>query len=103
MSTHKILNESEIEAALKGASGWKRKGENIEKTFAFETFRDAIAYIVLVGIEAEMMNHHPEFHNSYNIIAFSFCTHDVGHKITDTDIKLAERLNEIAKRFPNVK
>jgi pterin-4a-carbinolamine dehydratase len=49
------------------------------------------------------MNHHPEFHNSYNVISFSFCTHDVGHKITDTDIKLAERLNEIAKRFPGVK
>ncbi len=103
MSTHKILSNSEIEAALKGAPGWKRNGENIEKTFAFETFRDAIAYIVLVGIEAEMMNHHPEFHNSYNLISFSFCTHDVGRKITDTDIKLAQRLNEIAKRFPGVK
>ena len=100
---HKILSDSEIETALKAAAGWKRNGLNIEKTFAFETFRDAIAYIVLVGIEAETMNHHPEFHNSYNIIAFSFCTHDVGNKITDTDVKLAQRLNEIAARFPNAK
>lgn len=100
---HKILSDAEVETALAAAPGWKRNGKNIEKTFAFETFRDAIAYIVLVGIEAEMMNHHPEFHNSYNVIAFSFCTHDVGHKITDTDVKLAERLNAIAARFPNVK
>lgn len=99
----KILADAEIETALKGAPGWKRNGDNIEKTYAFETFRDAIAYIVLVGIEAEMLNHHPEFHNSYNVIAFSFCTHDVGHKITDLDVKLAERLNAIASRFPNVK
>jgi len=103
MSNHKILTDAEVETALKGVPGWKRNGKNIEATFTFETFRDAIAYIVLVGIEAEMMNHHPEFHNSYNIISFSFCTHDVGHKITDTDIKLAERLTEIAKRFPGVK
>jgi 4a-hydroxytetrahydrobiopterin dehydratase len=103
MSTPKILTDSEIETALKDAPGWKRNGKNIEATFAFETFRDAIAYIVLVGIEAEMMNHHPEFHNSYNLISFSFCTHDVGNKITDLDIKLAVRLNEIAKRFPGVK
>ena len=103
MADHKILSDAEVEAALRGATGWKRNGKNIEKTFAFETFRDAIAYIVLVGIEAEMMNHHPEFHNSYNVIAFAFCTHDVGHKITDTDIKLAQRLNEIAARFPGVK
>jgi 4a-hydroxytetrahydrobiopterin dehydratase len=100
---HKILGDQEIEAALKTAPGWRRDGENIVKTFAFETFRDAIAYVVLVGIEAEMMNHHPEFHNSYNVISFAFCTHDVGRKITDTDIRLAQRLNEIAQRFPNVK
>ena len=100
---HKILSDAEIETALKGAAGWKRNGENIEKSFAFETFRDAIAYIVLVGIEAETMNHHPEFSNSYNVISFAFCTHDVGRKITDTDIRLALRLNEIAARFPNVK
>lgn len=99
----RILSDSEIETALKGAPGWTRNGKNIEKTFTFETFRDAIAYIVLVGIEAEMQNHHPEFHNSYNVIAFSFCTHDVGHKITDLDIRLAERLNAIAGRFPNAK
>ena len=103
MSAHKILSDAEIEAALAKAPGWKRDGKNIAKTFAFETFRDAVAYIVQVAIEAETMNHHPEFHNSYNVIAFAFCTHDVGNKITDTDIKLAERLNAIAQRFPNVK
>jgi 4a-hydroxytetrahydrobiopterin dehydratase len=103
MSAHKILSDAEVETELKRVAGWKRNGLNIEKTFTFETFRDAIAYIVLVGIEAETMNHHPEFKNSYNVIAFAFCTHDVGHKITDTDIKLADRLNEMAKRFPGVK
>jgi 4a-hydroxytetrahydrobiopterin dehydratase len=100
---HTILNDAEIAEALKGAAGWRRDGENIAKTFAFETFRDAIAFIVQVGIEAETMNHHPEFHNSYNVISFAFCTHDVGRKITDTDIRLAQRLNEMAARFPNVK
>ena len=64
---------------------------------------DAIAFIVEIAIEAEVMNHHPEFHNSYNIVSFSFCTHDVGHKITDTDIKLAEKISETARRFISMK
>ena len=89
MSTHKILSDTEVEQALTKLPGWTRKGANIEAQFQFQTFRDAIAYIVQIAIEAEVMNHHPEFHNSYNIISFSYCTHDVGHKITDTDIKLA--------------
>ncbi len=101
--SHKILSDAELDSALHGAAGWRRNGENIEKSFAFETFRDAIAFIVLVGIEAETMNHHPEFTNSYNVVSFAFCTHDVGRKITDTDIRLAQRHNEIAARFPNVK
>ena len=103
MSAHKILTETEIKDGLAKLPGWSQKGKNIEAEFAFQNFRDAISFIVQVAIEAEVMNHHPEFFNSWNKVSFSFCTHDVGHKITDLDIKLAERLNAIAGRFPNVK
>lgn len=99
MSAHKILDEREIAEALAKLPDWSVKAPNIEAKFALHGFRDAIAFIVQVAIEAEVMNHHPEFHNSYNIVAFSFCTHDVGHKITDTDIRLAARISEIARRF----
>jgi 4a-hydroxytetrahydrobiopterin dehydratase len=99
MSEHKILNEKEIAEALKSLPDWSHKAPNIEAKFEFKGFRDAIAFIVQVAIEAEVMNHHPEFHNSYNIISFSFCTHDVGNKVTDTDIRLATRISEMAKRF----
>ena len=103
MANYKILSDAEIRAALAELPDWSLKAPNIEARFELKTFRDAIAFIVEIAIEAEVMNHHPEFHNSYNVIAFSFCTHDVGHKITDLDIKLAESLNAIAGRFPNVK
>ncbi len=103
MATHKILTEAEIADALKALPDWSYKAPNIESKFTFKDFRDAIAFIVQVAIEAEVMNHHPEFNNSYNIIAFSFCTHDVGHKITDTDIRFATRISEIAKRFLSMK
>jgi len=99
MTTHKILDEAEIAEALKGLPGWSVKGPNLEAKFAFKGFRDAIAFIMQIAIEAEVMNHHPEFHNSYNIVSFSFCTHDVGHKITDTDIKLAAAISLAAGRF----
>lgn len=99
MTTHKILDEHEIAEALKGLPGWSVKAGNLEAKFAFKGFRDAIAFIMQIAIEAEVMNHHPEFHNSYNQVSFSFCTHDVGHKITDTDMKLAAAINMAAARF----
>ncbi len=103
MSQHKVLTETEIDESLKALPDWSYKAPNIESRFAFHGFRDAIAFIVQVAIEAEVMNHHPEFHNSYNVITFSFCTHDVGHKITDTDIRFASRISEIARRFLSMK
>jgi 4a-hydroxytetrahydrobiopterin dehydratase len=99
MAAYKILTEAEIATALKELKDWSVKGNNIESKFEFKTFRDAISFIVQIAIEAEVMNHHPEFHNSYNIITFSFCTHDAGHKITDLDVEIAKRISALAHRF----
>ena len=99
MANYKILSESEIHSALQKLTDWSVKGPNIEASFALKTFRDAIAFIVEIAIEAEVMNHHPEFHNSYNNVSFSFCTHDAGMKITDLDIDMAKHISAAAHRF----
>jgi 4a-hydroxytetrahydrobiopterin dehydratase len=99
MAHYRILSDEEIKAALADLPDWSVKAPNIEATFALKTFRDAIAFIVEIAIEAEVMNHHPEFHNSYNIVSFSFCTHDAGMKITDLDIETARKISALAKRF----
>lgn len=99
MAKPKILTESEIQSELKGLKDWSVKGQNIEASFEFRTFRDAISFIVQIAIEAEVMNHHPEFYNSYNKVSFSFCTHDVGNKITDADIGIASKISQAARRF----
>jgi 4a-hydroxytetrahydrobiopterin dehydratase len=100
---HKILDANEIKEALAKLPDWSVNGNNIEAKFAFQGFRDAISFIVQVAIEAEVMNHHPEFHNSWNIVSFSFCTHDVGNKITDADIGIAAKISETARRFISMK
>ena len=102
MANYEILSESEVHSALQRLRDWSVRGQNIEAVFEFATFRDAIAFIVQVAIEAEVMNHHPEFHNSYNRVSFSFCTHDAGHKITDLDIEMAARITAAARRFQSM-
>ena len=94
---------SPIQSELQKLPGWSVKNGNIEAAFEFATFRDAIAFIVQIAIEAEVMNHHPEFHNSYNRVSFSFCTHDAGHKITDLDIETASRISAAARRFQSMR
>ena len=98
-----ILSESQIAQALAPLPDWSYRAPNIEAKYAFANFRDALAFIVQVGIQAEVMDHHPEFHNSWNKVTFSFCTHDAGNKITDADIALAKHIDEIAARFLSLK
>ena len=103
MANYKILSDSEIKAALKELPDWTLKAPNIEAKFELKTFRDAIAFIVEIAIQAEVMNHHPEFYNSWNKVSFSFCTHDVGNKITDADIAIAAKISALAHRFQSMK
>ena len=102
MANYKILSDAEIKAALAELPDWSLKAPNIEAKFELKTFRDAIAFIVEIAIQAEVMNHHPEFHNSYNILTFSFCTHDAGMKITDLDIETAKHISALARRFQSM-
>ncbi|MGD1036931.1 MAG: 4a-hydroxytetrahydrobiopterin dehydratase [Roseiarcus sp.] len=99
MANTVILSESELQSALQKLRDWSVKGPNIEASFEFKTFRDAISFIVQIAIEAEVVNHHPELHNSYNRVSFSLCTHDAGNRITDLDIKMAARIGDAAHRF----
>ena len=102
MAKYEILGEAEIHSALQRLRDWSVKGQNIEAGFEFATFRDAIAFLVQVAIEAEVMGHHPEIRNTYNRVAFSLCTHDAGFRITDLDIELASRISAAAHRFQSM-
>ena len=102
MPHYRILSDAEIRSGLAELPDWSLHAPNIEAKFELKTFRDAIAFIVEIAIEAEVMNHHPEFHNSYNVVSFSFCTHDAGMKITDLDIETAKRISALARRFQSM-
>ena len=65
------------------------------KKFEFRDFKDALAFIIKVGIEAEKSNHHPEINNIYNQVTIALQTHDVGNKVSIKDIDLARNIEKI--------
>jgi 4a-hydroxytetrahydrobiopterin dehydratase len=97
MADYRLLTESEIDDALTALPGWKFVNPNISATFTFDSFRLAMCFIGGVGLVAEKLNHHPEFCVSYNKVSFSYCTHDVGFKITDVDVSTARELTDLAR------
>lgn len=74
---------------------WKEENNKLQKTFVFNTFADAIAWMVKASFVIEKINHHPEWSNVYNKVHVSLCTHDAGNTITDKDRELAEVLDKL--------
>jgi len=76
-------------------NGWTEKENTLYRKLEFKNFSEAFAFMVRVAIEAERMNHHPEWTNVYNNVEISLSTHDAGDIITDRDVKLAEKINSL--------
>lgn len=90
------LSEQEIREEIVKLSGWKVVNGKINKTFEFDDFVDAFGFMTKVAMEAEKLNHHPEWFNVYNRVTIDLVTHDV-NGISNYDLKLAKTIDKIAK------
>ena len=90
------LSEKEIKEQVANLDGWKVVSGKINKTFEFEDFVQAFSFMTRVAMEAEKINHHPEWFNVYNRVRIDLVTHDVGG-ISNYDIKLAKTIDRLAK------
>lgn len=78
-----------------GAGGWKEENNKLYKKFQFKNFSEAFAFMTRVAIEAEKMNHHPEWKNVYNTVEVWLSTHDAGDIVTEKDKKLADKIDAL--------
>ena len=90
------LPSAQIQAALAGLPGWQMEGSKLLKTYRFEDFKAALAFINQAGAIAEQQGHHPEIHNVWNRVTLRLCTHDAGDQITEKDLTLARALQSLS-------
>jgi Pterin-4a-carbinolamine dehydratase len=64
-------------------------GKSITRSFRFDDFKTAFAFMTACALKAEQMDHHPEWFNVYNKVDVTLTTHDAGD-VTDKDIELAK-------------
>jgi 4a-hydroxytetrahydrobiopterin dehydratase len=83
--------------ALESLEGWKdvEGRDAIYRKFAFANFNEAFGFMARVAMQAEKLDHHPEWHNVYRTVEVTLTTHDAGG-VTDLDIKLARFMDRIA-------
>lgn len=92
----KPLTLEEITTARGGLPGWSFEHDVLTKTFQFDSFREAMGFMLRVAFDAEALDHHPDWSNSYNRVVVRLSTHDAGGKVTAKDVELAKRIQRIS-------
>jgi 4a-hydroxytetrahydrobiopterin dehydratase len=89
-------SEQEIKTALAELSGWTVVGGKLHKVYKFKNFVVAMGWMMSVAIEAEKLNHHPEWANVYSKVTVDLVTHDIGNAISNLDLALAQKMEALA-------
>jgi 4a-hydroxytetrahydrobiopterin dehydratase len=76
---------------------WREVGGALERSYEFDSFRDAMAFVNRVAELAERENHHPGLAISYRTVTLRWTTHSEGG-VTDRDRDLAARSDALIDR-----
>lgn len=74
---------------------WHEKDGALHRSFKFQDFSAAFAFMTQVALLAEKMGHHPTWTNTYDKVEISLSTHDAGDTVTDKDRRLAAAIDKL--------
>jgi 4a-hydroxytetrahydrobiopterin dehydratase len=98
----KAFSPSEINELLSAnLKGWSFDGTYLVKNFRFENFVKAFSFMTSVALEAEKMDHHPDWSNIYNSVTVRLNTHDA-KAITQLDADLAQVIDRLSGSYKDV-
>ncbi len=88
------LTAAEVQDAITALEGWHQDGLFIQKTFAFDSYKDINLFLPHLAASIAGQNHHPDFSfdSGARSVAVRMTTHSAGG-ITQADINLATALN----------
>lgn len=68
---------------------WTEENNKLHRQFVFDDFTQAFAFMTRVAAEAEKMDHHPTWTNTYNKVDIWLSTHSAENKVTEKDHALS--------------
>ena len=89
------FSAEEVASRLGALPGWQIEEGELTRTFRFEDFLAALAFVNRVGEQAEKAGHHPDIDIRYNRVRLGLVTHDAGG-LTAKDFELAAVIDELA-------
>ena len=84
----------EVNRELASFPDWNLHNGKLRRVCKFRDFSEAFAFMTRVALEAERLNHHPEWRNVWNTVEIDLVTHDSGG-ISALDFSLAESIDSL--------
>ena len=72
-------------------------GHHLTKTFRFDDFAQALAYVNRVGAMAEEQGHHPDLYLAWGVVRVDVWTHKIDG-LTESDFVFAAKAEALAPR-----
>lgn len=92
------LSQAERDDALEGLPEWDHDDarDAITRSFTFDDFSQAFAFMTQVALLAEKADHHPEWSNVWNRVDILLTTHDAGG-LSGRDIDMARAIDALVE------
>lgn len=87
------LSDDQVQNGL--PDGWTQEDDEIARVFEFDSYLEGIGFAAGAGGLSEEAFHHPTMTIEWREVEIRLTTHDAGG-ITQKDLDLAARLNELA-------
>ncbi len=91
-ATKAPLPAADVADGLRDLPLWEGDPAQLRRSFRFESFPEALAFVDRVGEVAEDLRHHPDIDIRYRTVHLRLSSHDAGG-VTDRDLALARRID----------
>lgn len=75
---------------------WIEADGALTRTFTFDGFVEAFAFMTRVALIAQRLDHHPDMSISWNEVQVRSTSHDAGNTVTERDHRLAAAIDGVA-------
>jgi 4a-hydroxytetrahydrobiopterin dehydratase len=94
-----LLDDHALHSAMADRPHWEVRRGSLFRAVQAPSFMDGIRIVDQVAQAAEELDHHPDIDIRWTTISFALSTHSEGG-ITDLDVTLAARIDEIIDSTP---
>ncbi|MEU3729873.1 4a-hydroxytetrahydrobiopterin dehydratase [Streptomyces sp. NPDC033538] len=90
------LSQKEIEERLAELPGWSLEDGRLTRSYRLGSHFAAAAMVVHIAQVQEELDHHSDLTLGYNTVSLAVHTHSVGGAVTEKDVGLARRVEDLA-------